>query len=79
MYYVILISVVLVALFLIFRDDYEDFHEDDVVCPFVGEIELDGRGWLKVLSLSGTKLKMVSKLNDKLRTKRQGGNNHWGE
>ena len=27
-------------------DDYEDFNEDDVVCPFVGEIEQDGRGWL---------------------------------
>ena len=27
-------------------DDYEDFNEDDVVCPFVGEIERDGRGWL---------------------------------
>ena len=27
-------------------DDYEDFNEDDVVCPFVGEIELDDRGWL---------------------------------
>ena len=23
-----------------------DFNEDDVVCPFVGEIELDGRGWM---------------------------------
>ena len=67
MFYVILISVVMVALFLIFRDDttnriirtsilllgyiprtqlddYEDFNEDDVVCPFVGEIELDGWG-----------------------------------
>lgn len=25
---------------------YEDFNEQNVVCPFVGEIELDDRGWL---------------------------------
>jgi len=28
-------------------DWYEDFNEEDVVCPFVGEIELDGRGWMQ--------------------------------
>ena len=26
---------------------YEDFNEENVVCPFVGEIELDNRGWLQ--------------------------------
>lgn len=28
-------------------DWYEDFNEEDVVCPFVGEIELDGSGWIQ--------------------------------
>lgn len=28
-------------------DWYEDFNEEDVVCPFVGEIEIDGRGWMQ--------------------------------
>ena len=27
-------------------DWYEDFNEENVPCPFVGEIEVDGRGWL---------------------------------
>ena len=27
-------------------DWYEDFNEQNVPCPFVGEIEVDGRGWL---------------------------------
>ena len=27
-------------------DWYEDFNEENVPCPFVGEIELDSRGWL---------------------------------
>ena len=27
-------------------DDYEDFNEDDVVCPFVGEIMPDDSDWL---------------------------------
>ena len=27
-------------------DWYEDFNEENVPCPFVGEIEMDGRGWL---------------------------------
>lgn len=27
-------------------DWYEDFNEQNVPCPFVGEIEMDGRGWL---------------------------------
>ncbi|MBP3203751.1 MAG: HIRAN domain-containing protein [Bacteroidales bacterium] len=29
------------------QDWYEDFNEENVVCPFVGEIELDNRGWLQ--------------------------------
>ena len=28
-------------------DWYEDFNEEDVVCPFVGEMEIDGRGWMQ--------------------------------
>ena len=27
-------------------DWYEDFNEENVPCPFVGKIEMDGRGWL---------------------------------
>ena len=27
-------------------DWYEDFNEENIPCPFVGEIEVDGRGWL---------------------------------
>ena len=26
---------------------YEDFNQENVVCPFVGEIEIDGRGWMQ--------------------------------
>ena len=28
------------------QDWYEDFNEDNVVCPFVGEITVDRRGWM---------------------------------
>ena len=28
-------------------DDYEDFNEDDVDCPFIGEIIKDERGWFQ--------------------------------
>ena len=29
------------------QDWYEDFNEQNVVCPFVGEIELDSQGWMQ--------------------------------
>lgn len=28
-------------------DEYEDFNEDDAVCPFVGEITKDSKGWFQ--------------------------------
>ena len=28
-------------------DDYEDFNEDDLVCPFVGEAYMTSDGWMK--------------------------------
>lgn len=28
-------------------DDYEDFNEDNVVCPFIGELYKDEKGWFQ--------------------------------
>ena len=52
MFYAILGIVVVVALFLIFRDDHDKSYirnEQNVPCPFVGEIELE-RGSAKLIA-----------------------------